>query len=242
MGRRFTYYQMLSSFRPTDLLGSQLYYAKNTATPSLWNDQSPNAYNLTQGVAGQQPSIGVNTVDYGGINDVQLGTYINPFGSHTQGVIYFNGEITTGTSNALIYVSSSVGTLGRFSFQLVFNGSVNKMQIVIRDNTLSVNNVIRSTNTYTTGQIYGYIKSTGAGYELMVNGVIETLSFVSGLDNGKWFSAIGSTDTISIGGIFTGGTVIYNTANVNKIYYNNTALSAGDITNLNTFFSDPTKY
>ena len=48
-------YEVVPTFRPPDLLGSQLYYAKDTATPSLWNDQSPNAYNLTQGVAGQQP-------------------------------------------------------------------------------------------------------------------------------------------------------------------------------------------
>lgn len=243
MSRRVTYFNSsFASFRPINLAGSQLYFAKNTATPSLWNDQSPNGYDISQGTAIQQPTIGVDTIDFDGSNDIQFNTVTSPFIGDSLGIIYFNGNIATGVSNAFLYVSGSTGTLGRLSFQLIFNGSVNRMQISIRDNSLSVNNVIRSTNTFTTGNIYGYIKSTGTGYELMVNGVIETLSFVSGSNNGSWFNTIGATDRISIGGIFTGSTIIYNPASVNKIYYNNTALSPSDITKLNNFFSDPNKY
>ena len=68
------------------------------------------------------------------------------------------------------------------------------------------------------------------------------LSFLSGSNNGNWLNTIGATDRISIGGIFTGSTIIYNPASVNKIYYNNTALSPTDMAKLETFFSLPTNY
>ena len=169
---------------------------------------------------------------------MQLNTTVNPFTSHTLGVIYFSGEVTSGVNSRFINISNSLATTGRARLSVEYVSG--KISIAIRFSGLD--NTFASVSTFPSGYLYGYIKSTGTGYELMVNGVIQTLSFSVGSNNGNWLSFVGITNRISIGGIFTGGTVFYTPDKVNKIYYNNTALSAGDITNLNTFFSDPTKY
>lgn len=228
------------NFNPRQLDATQMYLRKDLATVSSWLGITRN---FIQPTGTQQPTLAANSVDFDGVNDVMYYNDSNSFGGDTSGVMFFSGYITSGTSNGFFYKSSSTATAGRFSFQLVFNGgAVNKIQVTIRDASLSVNNVFRSTNTPPNGYVYGYIMSNGSNYILSLNGVTEVLSFVSGSDNGLWMNAIGVTDYLSIGGIYTGSTVLYNPAKVNKLVYHSGVPSALTLQQMNTFMSIPTNY
>ena len=164
MGKRFTYYAVGSSFHPLNLAGTQLYYAKNTATPSLWNDQSPNAFDLTQAVASKQPTIGTDTVDFDGINDNQTAIVSSPISSDTDGIVYFSGLLQTGVNSYFFTYARNTTNNTFFAIEIVSNA----IRVIIRENSLTINNIILSANTFASGYIYGYIKSNGSNYELMV--------------------------------------------------------------------------
>jgi hypothetical protein len=227
------------SFNPRFLSGTQLYFAKNTATVSSWNDQSSNSLAITQGVALQQPTIGTNSVNFDGSNDVLLNSASSPFITHTQGIIFFSGYIVGGVTQRFINVSLSTGTLGRFRFGIEVSASGN-IVFVIRNNGL--NNNFQTTTTFGSGYVYGYIVSNGSSYTVNINGSASTLTFTNGTNNGSWFNFVGATNRMSIGGLFSGSTVLYTQDQVNKIYYNNTALSASNLWKTEQFFSNPLNY
>jgi hypothetical protein len=228
------------SFNPKFLSGTQLYFAKNSATVSSWNDQSPNGFNLTQAVALQQPTIGANSVDFDGSNDVLFNTQSSPFTSHTQGIFFFSGYITSGVVNNFFNISlSSTGLIGRNRFTIDTTTAGN-IRFFIRDSSL--NNNFQTNDTFSSGYIYGYVVSNGSGYTVYVNGSARTLTFTNGTNNGNWFNFVGTTDRMSIGGVFTNSTVVYFQAKVNKLYYNNTALSASDLWKTEQFFANPLNY
>ena len=237
MGKRFTYYAVGSTFHPLNLAGSQLYFAKNTATPSLWNDQSPNGYDLTQSTATQQPIISANSVDFDGVNDVLFRNIANPFSGHTLGTFYFSFYFN-GNRQELFASADASSDIRLIAFQAntVFG---NKLSVIsIRG---SSPNRVNSTDSLVIGYNYGYIASNGSNYILSLNGVLQTNIVIVGNDDGTWFGNIASRDNISIGGVLRSSS-FYSPTKLNKAYYNNTILSAGDITKLNTFFADPNNY
>lgn len=227
------------AFNPKYLSGTQLYFAKNSATVSNWNDQSPNGYDLSQAVALQQPTIGANSVDFDGSNDVLVRTQTSPFISHTQGVFFFSGYIVGGVTQRFINVSLSTATQGRSRFGIEVTAAGN-IRFVIRDPSLD--NAFQTNDTFGSGYVYGYIVSNGSTYTVNVNGSSRTLSFLNGINDGKWFDYVGATNRISIGGLFTGSTVLYTQDQVNKLYYNNTVLSASDLWKCEQFFANPLNY
>jgi hypothetical protein len=225
------------AFNPKYLSGTQLYFAKNTATVSSWNDQSPNGYDLSQAVALQQPTIGTNSVDF--VPNQFMSRTGNVFGSDTQGIIFFSGYVTAGVPN-LFLVKSTTTTVNNF-FYIYKNSATDKIQIIIRNTSLSLNNTFNSDDTFGTGFIYGYLQSNGSSYTLSVNGVIRTFTFTLGSNNGAWFSSMDATNRLSIGIVFRPSPVYLNSS-VNKLYYNNTALSASDLWKTEQFFANPLNY
>jgi hypothetical protein len=226
-------------FNPIKLSGTQLALFKNNATVSSWVDQSSNVLSITQGTALNQPTIGSNSVNFDGSNDVLFNSAASPFIAHTQGVIFFSGYIVGGVTQRFINVSLSTSTLGRNRFSIEVNASGN-IVFVIRNTGL--NNNFQTTATFGSGYVYGYILSNGSGYTVHVNGLSRTLTFTNGSNNGNWFNFVGATNIISIGGLFTGSTVLYTQDQVNKIYYNNGSLSAIDLWKTEQFFSNPLNY
>lgn len=225
------------SFHPLDLAGTQLYFAKNTATPSLWNDQSPNGYDLTQSTATQQPTISANSVDFDGINDGMVNGIIDVFSADTNGVIYFSFNYILGETQNLLISADPLTNNNSFRL-LAFS---NKMYIAVRIN-LSYNNFVESVNNLVSGYNYGYIGSTGTSYFMNLNGVITTFTTTEG-DDGAWWSSVPNRKNLSIAEwLRLSPSGRYTPSKVNKIYYNNTVLSASNLTKLNTFFSDPNNY
>jgi hypothetical protein len=230
-------------FRPTDLAGSQLYFAKNTATPSLWNDQSPNAYDLTQATAIQQPTISANSVDFDGTNDIMFNSTVSPFIADTDGVIFFSFYNVLGVTQRIISLSLATGTItGRSTFAIVKNIS-NKIVLNIRNLSLTVQNDFISDNSFPAGYNYGYIKRVAGGQELYMNGSLEPVTYTSNATPGSWLAGVGATNRISFGGVFSNSTVFYGQDQLNKVYYNNNgSLSPSDLTKLDTFFANPNNY
>jgi len=225
------------AFNPKYLSGTQLYFAKNTASVSSWNDQSPNGYNLSQAVALQQPTIGTNSVDF--VPNEFMSRTGNIFGSDTQGIIFFSGYITSGLGGN--FISKGTSTTNNNFFYIQKSGVSNKIQIIFRNTSLSFNNVFETNDTFGTGFIYGYIQSDGSSYTLSVNGVIRAVTFVTGSNTGGWFSSMDATDRLSSGALIR-LIPLYTTIGINKIYYNNGTLSTSDLWKTEQFFANPLNY
>jgi len=227
------------TFNPKFLSGTQLYFAKNTATPSLWNDQSPNGYDLTQAVALQQPTISANSVDFDGIDDFMSHSVTNPFISHMQGIVFFSMNAVSGFTQRLLVVNNTITSAGRNTFLITYIGD--KIRIQFRNENGTISNQFETVNTFGTGFLYGYIQSNGSTYTISVNGVVQTLSFLMGSNTGAWMNVI-SSNVIRIGLLQSGPTIIYSPVKLNKLYYNNTILSASDLWKTEQFFANPLNY
>ena len=242
MSRRVTYFNssFTTAFHPLDLAGSQLYYAKNTATPSLWNDQSPNAFDLTQTVAAQQPTIGTDTVDFDGVNDFMNRSVVNPFISDNLGTIYFSVNFVAGEVQRTIIINDPTFTSSRNSFQIIILPT-GVIRVLLANSSDTIRNIFDTINILSVG--YNYIKLTtnGSSYTVEINGVSTSLSFSTGTNNGAWLNDINTTN-IRMALNETVTTFLYGKNKTNKIYYNNTSLSPTNLTKLNTFFADPNKY
>ena len=227
------------SFNPKYLSGTQLYFAKNTASVSSWNDQSPNGYNLSQAVALQQPTIGVDSVDFDGTNDFMSRSVINPFITHTQGIVFFSINATSGVTQRVLVINNAATISGQNTF--LINYISDKIRIQIRNVDSTISNVFETVNTFGSGFLYGYIQSDGSTYTISVNGVVQTLSFVVGSNTGAWMNVI-TSNVIRISLLQSGATFLYGATKLNKLYYNNTSLSASDLWKTEQFFANPLNY
>jgi hypothetical protein len=228
------------SFNPKYLSGTQLYFAKNTATVSSWNDQSSNGYDLSQAVALQQPTIGANSVDFDGNNDFMIRLVSNVFGSDTQGYIFFSGYYNNFTQNRILTSCDNASSFLR-RFDININNTNSKFQLNIRNGGASINTVTFNTTTLTNGQYYyGWIRSDGSSYSGMLNGVSQAITTTLAND-GRWWSFVTLRDNLVIGAI-SAATTVFGSAQVNKLYYNNTSLSASDLWKTEQFFANPLNY
>ena len=226
------------SFNPRFLSGTQLYFAKNSATVSSWNDQSSNGYNLSQAVALQQPTIGANSVDFVP-NQFMSRTVANAFSGDTGGYIFFSGYYNNTGINRILS-SCDVSTNFLYQFALNVNSIISKVVLTIR-NGGTANNITLDTTTLTNGAYYyGWVRSNGSTYTAMLNGVSQTIT-TSLANDGRWFNFVTLRDNLTVGAII-GTSTAYSYAQVNKLYYNNTSLSASDLWKTEQFFANPLNY
>lgn len=223
-------------FHPSDLTGGQLYLRKDQATPSSWISAIGLSRDFTQSIATQQPTISTNSVDYDGINDIQIKVEANAFNADTLGILYFSGYYDSSNSTQYIFTTADVSSTAKHLSFGILNGTL----FIQATNTSQ--DVLAGTNVLTNGDyFYGYIKSTGSAYEIGLNGVTEVLNIIAGSNTGNWFNAIPNRDNINLGGLIRSSS-IYSKTNLNKLYYNNTSLTASEIIDMNTFMSDPTNF
>jgi hypothetical protein len=221
------------SFNPKFLTGTQLYFAKNTATVSSWNDQSSNGFTVTQGTALNQPTIGANSVNFVP-NQFMSRTVANAFSGDNSGYIFFSGYYVSGSVNRL-FSSSDVATVNHnIAVSVLSTGQVAIFTTISGAANLVQGNTILTNGSY----FYGYVYSNGSSYTISVNGVIQTLT---GTNTGSWFNDVVNRDNIVIGALIR-SIPIYGSCNVNKLYYNNTALSASDLWKTEQFFANPLNY
>lgn len=132
---------------------------------------------------------------FDGVNDyIGVGTDI--FNSHTQG--YVEASILTGSSlNSQVIFSAGSATNFTAIFYLVIEGS--NLRIFHNGNS----QVIRGNTTLTTNTHYKVrFESDGSTYSMFLNDVEETLTIVSGTNNGNWFAdEVSGSMRYSIGNI-----------------------------------------
>ena len=227
------------SFNPKYLTGTQLYFAKNTATVSSWNDQSSNGYNLSQAVALQQPTIGTNSVDFVP-NQFMSRTVANVFSGHTVGSIFIGFYMGTSGSVQFLLASGDTGSSTRF-FQINVRGASNRISIATSNNT-GIQQVEGST-TLVTGTYYCVeFRQSGSAISIYINGVAETLTVLAGSNSGNiWWSFPTLRDNLTIGARIINATS-FTEAKINKIYYHNGAMSASDIWKTTEFMKNPLNY
>jgi hypothetical protein len=225
------------SFNPKYLSGTQLYFAKNTATVSSWNDQSPNGYDLSQVVALQQPTIGTNSVDFVP-NQFMSRNVADAFSGDSEGYIFFAINHITNQSNNIL--TSSDNATNNHDFRLLSSSVLapNKITLVVRQS--GVNNIVTlDTTTLINGFNYGWVRSNGSFFSGMVNGVSQSINAT--INNGDWFDSVINRDNLVIGATIRLSS-IYSNGGVNKLYYNNTSLSASDLWKTEQFFANPLNY
>lgn len=226
-----------ASFHPSDLTGGQLYLRKDQATVSSWVSDIGTARDFAQATSTQQPTISTNSVDFDGVNDYQSVTESNSFGSDSSGIIFFSGYFTGG--NDFILTSADLGS-NLYGFNVVLFGGKIRVQAI---NNTVIDQIEGSTVITSGAYYYGYIKGNGFGnpYTISVNGSIDTNTVLAGTDQSVWYGGIGFRDNLALG-VRLRASAIYSTAKINKIYYNNTALTSGEIADMNTFMSNPTNF
>ena len=183
-------------FNPlTDIDGLELYLNKKNATVSSWLDQSTNAFDFVQATGSKQPTISANTVDFDGVADVMSMVSSDPFSADTSGIVFFSGIFDNTNQNRYLTYADGAVNNEYLEFQIFTDGTIR-----LAVNNSGAFNDIRSTNTIPNEAYYfGYIKSTGAAYEISLNGVVETLNIVSGSNDGTWFGDLIGIDSISLG-------------------------------------------
>jgi hypothetical protein len=226
------------SFNPRFLSGTQLYFAKNTATVSSWNDQSPNGFNLSQGTALNQPTIGTNSVDFVP-NQFMSRTVANAFSGHTIGSVFFSGYVATLGINQIYLSSADTSSVVRYlSFQV---STANQLLVQFYDGgTL---NIIRGNTVLTAGNYFSAeFRQDGTGIRIFLNGVEESLTVTSGSNaSNLWWNFPTSRDNLVIGALIR-NTSAFGGAKINKIYYNNGSLSASDLWKVREFMKNPLNY
>jgi len=218
---------------PLAVAGLQLYLAKDNATVSSWLDQSTDAFNFVQGVALKQPTIGANSVDFDGVNDV-----ISVAGSNllndSSGIIFFSGYYN-GVDTCSLF-SSSDNAANNDTLELLVSTSGKVVLAIVKSGVI---NIIITNESFGVGYFYGFIESSGTSYNVNFNGSAGT--FASGTINGDWFADVLNRDDLAIGAR-TRLATLYRNGQVNKLIYSNSSLSALQKTNVLTFMSLPTNY
>jgi hypothetical protein len=225
------------AFNPKYLTGTQLYFAKNTATVSSWNDQSPNGYNLSQVVALQQPTIGANSVDFVP-NQHLFRNVANAFSGDTEGYIFFSGYFNNSVFNRIF--SSDDNSTSNFGLRIAIDNATGRIQISnIISGTL---NASRCSTVLTNGQYYYcWIRFNGTSYTAWVNGNTQTVTGFIGVNNGLGFSSISNRDNIALGASLN-STPLYGAAKINKFLYISGSLSASDLWKCQEFMKNPLNY
>lgn len=133
------------------------------------------------------------------------------YGSHDEATTTRNAELLTNVSKVR-WIQENADT------PEIFNGST----------TLS------STTPYVLE-----VASSGTAYESRVNGAIQTLSFIAGSNNGDWFGDTTARDNVTIGARKSTTESLFFTGVIAEIIQvDNSNLSAGERTSLNTYLND----
>ena len=222
-------------FKPHLVTNTQLYIQRKDSTVSLCPDYSANGYDFTQAVAVNQPTLGVDSIDFT-TNDFMINNTANVFSGDSSGYIFFAFYHISGQRMDIL-TSSDNGTDNDF-FRLLSANSDNKIRLRINISG-TLNSIILDTTTLSTGFHYGWVRTDGSSFSGIVDGVSQTINAT--LDNGNWFDSVANRDNLVIGATIR-LTHIYGEGGINKIHYVSGSLSASDIWKIEQFMSNPLNY
>lgn len=222
-------------FKPHLVANTQLYIQRKDSTVSLCTDYSVNGFNLTQGVAVNQPTLGANSIDFT-TNDFMINNTANVFSGDNSGYIFFSGYYNSSAVNRIL-ASGDNATLNHWLALSVLN-TTHKVGFFVSVGGV-VTSVTMDTTALTNGDFYhGWIRSDGTNYTAKLNGVSQTLT---GTNNGLWFNDVSFRDNLVIGALIR-STNLFGSAQINKVHYVNGSLSAIDLWKIEQFMSNPLNY
>jgi len=223
------------NFQPHKVANTGLYFQRKDSTVSLCTDYSANGYNVTQGTAVNQPTLATNSINFTSPQFMSR-TVANAFISDSSGYIFFSGYYNNASLN-VIFSSADVPTTNNL-FTVFINTSG---QISLAART-TVTNQFRGNTVISNGAYYyGWVRSDGSTYTAMVNGVSQTITMDTGVNDGRWFNNVPNRDNISIGAVVR-ASLIYGSTQINKLHYVSGSPSAIDLWKLERFFENPLNY
>lgn len=117
-------------------------------------------------------------------------------------------------AGALRILFSTMDQASNANYLTVYTTS-GKLSLSIRSSVGTIfNNSIRTTNNLTIGWNVVRIISTGTSYQFLINGNLEPITVLSGLNDGKWLNLVSNRDNIAI------GTNQYTSRDQSALYYN----------------------
>ena len=223
-------------FKPHLVANTQLYYQRKDSTVSLCPDYSPNGFNLTQGVAVNQPSLGANSIDFS-TNDFMINNTANVFSSDNSGYIFFSGYFNNAAVNR-IFTSADNSVNNKYLELQITTGGLARFVVANTTTSIYTGNTVISNGAF----YHGWIQTNGTTTTMMVNGISQTVTITgSAALNGQWFNDVSGRDNLAIGAIIL-STPAFGSAQINKVHYVNGSLSAIDLWKIERFMSNPLNY
>lgn len=198
---------------------------------SQWIDQSPNMFVLSQDTVTAQPVLSANSIDFDGVNDSLNYASSNVFGGDSSGIIFVS-YYWDGVSS-LRFLSSADNSIQTAIMSFSVTGANGRLTV-----SSSNTEIVSGVDSSIVGFNRGWIKSTGTEYIISLNGVIQTITIVSGTNSGDWFADVPSRDNLTIGSVLR-LTPFYTPTKSVKIIYSNANLSASQIAKIDNFMSQP---
>lgn len=226
------------NFQPHKLTNTQLYIQRKDSTVSLCTDYSTNGYDLTQGVAANQPTLATTTIDFA-TNDFMSRTVANAFLSDTTGSVFISGVVNTLGLNQGVLTSGDTSSATRFIYFGI--GIANRLLFQINNGGTAT--ALLGSTVLTAGDYYSCeFRQDGTAIRMFLNGVEETVTASSGSNSGSfWWNTPTSRDNLVIGALIRSSTT-FTFPKINKIYGVSGSLSALDRWKIEQFMSNPLNY
>lgn len=202
----------LLDFRPTSITGCAAWLDASyldtidtsTAAPDVdsWTDRTSNGLAFVQTTAAKKPHSGVATINARNAivpdktDDILRVAGTTGFAG-TKGHLFVLGKSASAAGHGGYLLSSADEASANFFCSMTINTASGKPQMLIKAG--GTTNIITATNAIPSNVItlIEYV-SDGTAYEIIENGVSETLSVDGGSDNGNWFGDVGNRDSVTL--------------------------------------------
>jgi hypothetical protein len=197
-----------------------------------WIDQSPNIFIFPQDTVSNMPLLGVDSVDFDGVDDILSVSGSNLL-NDSSGVLFFSFYYDGSTSQTILASADNTTNNNMIAFQAV----ASKIKL-LTINGVPLVDTLQSTDNLVIGYNHAYIGSTGLTTFMSLNGVAQVVQVIAGVNQGSFFASISGRDNLTISGANRLNPFVNANKN-NKIIYSNANLSDSVKSKIDNFMSDP---
>lgn len=213
---------------------------------SSWVSREGKAYNFAQTLTkrpllkkGANGINGHNTVLFDGSNDILVyaGADISTASLGTCFAVYRLTAIPAGkTFEVFGSANASAGTSYWLCRGILATATPNIS--IVQINADTEDKLRGGTNLTTATPYLGVWKSTGAATSLRVNGAAETITVVSGANNGDWLGDTANRENFTLGGIKVGSETNFLNGDLAELLLYDTNLSASDLATVEKYLAN----
>lgn len=194
------------------------------------------ASSLAQASAGQKPlyrTSSINSqpaVDFDGTDD--LLRYAGTLSTAASGHVFVVMEADVVGARDFWSSSDEGSTVNYLAADA--NSAGVPIDMVVNDNS-GTENYFHGTALTTATPYFLEWASTGTAYGLRINGTARALTFATGANNGKWFSAVSGRDNFVLGALKQSSEIRFHNGRIATAIVVDGVMSAGDRTSLNAW-------